>query len=85
MELIKGVSYKIEEKTLKDGSKAFVVLDSKGYFCGVYDSLESAEKALPAIRYNVANGVISQKSLTDMEERAAKDRSKRFRQLSNKK
>jgi hypothetical protein len=49
---------KVQPKTLKDGSSAYLLIDSKGLICGVFDSQINADKALPTVAYNLYRGKV---------------------------
>lgn len=55
---VKGLEFKTESKTLKDGTTAVYLKDNTGAICGIYDSEDSAKKALPFVKRNLERGFI---------------------------
>lgn len=84
MSMVKQTIFKVSEKALKDGSKAFILTDNEGYICGVYATVADAEKAIPAIERNLSNGYVNRRLIEEMAAKAAKER-KKIKQVSNRK
>lgn len=77
----KELTFTIEERdykgTLQD--KAKVLVDSEGFVCGIFSTVEEAEKAIPAIRYNISRGFVSPKHYIRLaNERSPKRTGNRF-------
>lgn len=73
------ILFKIQEKSLKNGDKAFILIDSEGYMCGVYATEQDAEKAIPAIKRNITQGYVPKSVLFKKSNR------QQNKQMSNKK
>lgn len=57
------VSVTIQEKALKDGQKAFYLIDSLGFVCGIHETQEQAQRAIGAVTWNVNRGQIKRSKL----------------------
>ena len=77
----KITTFAVEEKVLANGDKAYILIDDKGYTCGLFATIAHAEKAAPAIARNINQGYVPRSVL----HRNPNSDGKRFRQVSRKK
>lgn len=63
METNQELTLTIQEKSLRDGSKIYMIVDSKGCVCGIHSTEETANKAIPVIKYNIGYGRVPKQVL----------------------
>lgn len=57
------LSVTVQEKALKDNQKAYILVDSNGYTCGIHETQELAAKAIGSVEWNINRGEIKRSKL----------------------
>lgn len=57
------MTFTIEERG-PENNKSKVLIDDKGYICGIFSTEDEAKKAIPKIRWNILRGKVNLKYAT---------------------